>query len=229
MSRSKIELFLQCQRCFWLDNVKGIKRVSGPPFAINSAVDHLLKQEFDAHRAKGEKHPLQETYGIDARPAPHEELDEWRRNFGGVKHLHEPTGLLVSGAIDDLWINDAGEYIVVDYKATAKQAPVEALGEGGFHNGYRRQMEMYQWLLRKNGLAVSDRGYFVYCTGKLDREAFDGRVEFDVRLIAYDGSDSWVEDALIRIKECLESKKIPTGAKDCEWCDYAIHRTQAEE
>jgi hypothetical protein len=29
-------------------------------------VDHLLKQEFDFHRAKGEQHPFQKEYGIDA-------------------------------------------------------------------------------------------------------------------------------------------------------------------
>lgn len=41
---------------------------------------------------------------------PYEELDEWRRNFGGVRHLHEATGMLVTGAIDDLWINKNDEY-----------------------------------------------------------------------------------------------------------------------
>jgi hypothetical protein len=66
--------------------------VPGFPFALNSAVDHLLKQEFDGYRLKGEQHPLQKEYGIDAKPTPHTELDEWRRNFGGVKHLHEATG-----------------------------------------------------------------------------------------------------------------------------------------
>jgi len=149
-------------------------------------VDHYLKQEFDIHRAKDQQHPLQKEYGIDAKPAPHDELDEWRRNFGGVKYLHEPTGLLVTGAIDDLWIDSKSEYMVVDYKATAKDEAVKALDKE-WQNGYKRQMEVYQWLVRRNGLKVSNTGYFVYCTGIMDREAFDKRIDFDVNLIAYEG------------------------------------------
>ena len=127
LSRSKIDLFSECPRCFYIDNKLGVKRVPGLPFSINSAVDHLLRQEFDGHRVKGEQHPLQKEYGIDARPVAHEELNEWRRNFGGVRYLHESTGLLVTGAIDDLWINSKNEYIVVDYKATAKDEAVKEL------------------------------------------------------------------------------------------------------
>jgi len=116
LSRSKIDLFMQCQRCFYMDNKLGLKRPSMPPFLINTAVDTLLKKEFDAHRAQDIQHPLQKEYGIDARPAQHPQINTWRENFEGVQYFHEPTGLLVSGAIDDLWINKAGEYMVVDYE-----------------------------------------------------------------------------------------------------------------
>ena len=59
-------------------------------------------------------------YGIDAVPFKHEMMDEWRENFKGVRFLHEPTNLLITGAVDDIWQNPTGELIVVDYKATAK-------------------------------------------------------------------------------------------------------------
>jgi hypothetical protein len=219
LSRSKIDLFLECPRCFYLDNKLGVKRVPGFPFALNSAVDYLLKQEFDAHRVKGEQHPLQQEYGLKARPAAHPELDEWRRNFGGIRYQHQPTGFLVSGAIDDLWISDEGEYIVVDYKATAKEEAVKELDKG-WQDGYKRQMEVYQWLLRGNGLRVSNTGYFVYCTGKLDRQAFDKKIEFDVNLIPYTGSDAWIEGVLGKIKACLESAEVPRANANCDHCIY---------
>jgi hypothetical protein len=228
LSRSKIDLFLECPRCFYMDNKLGVKRVPGYPFSINSAVDHLLKQEFDIHRAKDQQHPLQKEYGIDAIPAQHDEIDEWRRNFGGVKYLHEPTGLLVTGAIDDLWINSKGEYMIVDYKATAKDEAVKELDKE-WQDGYKRQMEVYQWLVRHNGLKVSDTGYFVYCTGIMDREAFDKRIDFDVNLIAYKGNDSWVEKTLFKIKECLENKKIPKANDGCDWCLYWNSRKEVED
>ncbi len=219
LSRSKIDLFMECPRCFYLDNKLGVKRVPGFPFALNSAVDFLLKQEFDGHRIKGEQHPLQTEYGIDARPVEHKELDEWRRNFGGITYKHKPTGLLISGAIDDLWINSKDEYIVVDYKATAKEEPVKAL-DMDWHDGYKRQMEVYQWLLTQNGLKVSNTGYFVYCTGRMDRKSFDKKIEFDICLIPYKGTTDWVEPTLLKIKECLESNDIPTEGSSCDYCAY---------
>ncbi|MFC1788094.1 PD-(D/E)XK nuclease family protein [Patescibacteria group bacterium] len=219
LSRSKITLFQECPKCFYLDNKLGTKRPPGYPFNLNSAVDSLLKQEFDVHRAKGTKHPLQKQYKLDMVPAKHEKIDEWRENFKGVQYLHEPTGMTVSGAIDDLWQNKKGEYVVVDYKATAKSEPVTALDQD-WHSGYKRQMEIYQWLLRANGLKTSNTGYFVYCTGQKDAKAFDSKIEFDVHLIPYKGDDSWIEPTLLKIKKCLNSKKIPKSGSDCDYCKY---------
>ena len=228
LSRSKIDLFLECPHCFYLDNKLGVKRVPGFPFSINSAVDHLLKQEFDYHRVNKTQHPFQEEYGIDAIPAQHEDIDKWRHNFTGVQYLHEPTGLLVSGAIDDLWINSKGEYIVVDYKSTVKDEAVTELDKD-WQDGYKRQMDVYQWLLRQNELNVSDTGYFVYCTGKMDKQAFDKKIEFDVNLIAYKGDDSWVEKTFFDIKKCLESPTIPAPSAHCDWCAYRQAVEEAEK
>ena len=227
LSRSKIDLFIECSRCFYIDNKLGTKRPPGFPFTLNSAVDALLKKEFDVHRVKGDKHPLQTEYNVDARPASHPKLDKWRENFVGVQTMHQPTGMTISGAIDDLWINSKGEYIVVDYKATAKDEAVKELDKA-WQDGYKRQMEVYQWLLRASGLKVSDIGYFVYCTGKTDAEAFDKRIEFDVNLIEYKGNDLWVEKILLQIKKCLEDPRIPLAKESCDYCAYSLARRERE-
>ncbi len=219
LSRSKIDLFMQCPRCFYLDRRMGVGRPPGFPFALNSAVDFLLKKEFDVHRAAGSKHPLMEKYGVDAVPAKRAELDEWRHNFTGVGTLHAPTNFYVFGAIDDLWIDGKGKYMVVDYKATAKEEEINALDKD-WHDGYKRQMEIYQWLLRQNGLEVSDTGYFVYCNGKTDRKAFDGKLDFDVTLIAYTGDSGWVGKALTDAKACLDKDGIPKADGACDYCAY---------
>jgi len=75
ISRSGIESFVRCPHCFYQSKRLGIRQPSGPPFSLNSAVDHLLKLEFDIHRAKGEAHPLMTAYGIDAIPYTHKDLD----------------------------------------------------------------------------------------------------------------------------------------------------------
>lgn len=218
LSRSKIDLFLECPRCFYLDNKLGTKRPPGYPFKLNSAVDALLKKEFDIHRAKGKKHPLMKTYGIDAVPFQHEMMDEWRENFKGVQYDHKPTGMRVTGAVDDLWVSPDGEVIVVDYKATSKDEEVSL--DADWQIGYKRQMEVYQWLLRQNGLKVRRTGYFVYCNGRTDVEAFDGRLEFDISVIPYRGSTTWIEPVLLDIKKTLKSSKIPKSGMDCDYCAY---------
>ncbi len=228
LSRSKLELSLECPRCFYLDRRLGVGRPPGFPFNLNSAVDTLLKKEFDTHRAAGSAHPLQQHYGIDCVPVAHDDLDEWRHNFTGVQYHHEPTGFLVFGAIDDLWVNGEGEYVVVDYKSTAKAGRIEALDKE-WHGGYKRQMEIYQWLLRRRGYAVSNTGYFVYCNGITDKEAFDAKLEFDVTLIAYEGDDAWVDDALVRARDMLVSDTIPDASSQCDYCTYHEARCAVEQ
>ena len=219
LSRSKIDLFVECPRCFYLDRKLGVGRPPGFPFTLNSAVDALLKQEFDVHRVSGTKHPLIEKYGIDAIPIPHDDLDKLRNNFIGIRYLHEPTNLLIYGAIDDLWQNPTKEFIVVDYKATAKAEAITVLDKD-WHEGYKRQMEVYQWLLRQNGYRVSDTGYFVYCNGRADRKAFDAKLEFDITLIPHVGNDHWVEPTIIEIHKCLNQESIPHASPDCDFCSY---------
>ncbi len=219
LSRSKLELFIDCPRCFYLDRRMGVGRPPGFPFALNSAVDALLKKEFDILRTKNKKHPLIEKYGVDAVPVEHKDLDKWRHNFTGVQYLHKKTNFLIFGAIDDLWINSKEEYIVVDYKSTSKNEKIEELNKD-WQDGYKRQMEIYQWLLRKNGHKVSDTGYFVYCNGITDKEAFDAKLEFDVTLIPYQGSDDWVEKKIIEVHKCLNSDNIPEPGHDCDYCSY---------
>ncbi|MBU0896348.1 MAG: PD-(D/E)XK nuclease family protein, partial [Candidatus Omnitrophica bacterium] len=163
--------------------------------------------------------PLMKKYGVDAVPIEHEMFNEWRNNFKGVQYHHPATNLLIFGAIDDLWQNPQGEYIVVDYKATSKNEEIVALNKG-WQDGYKRQMEIYQWLIRQNGFKVSNTGYFVYCNGKTDIEKFDGRLEFDITLIPYDGDDSWIEGIVKDLHACLNSISIPQSGKDCDFCAY---------
>lgn len=218
LSRSAIESFLGCQRCFYLDRRRGVSQPPGFPFNLNSAVDKLLKKEFDIHRAKQKTHPLMRAYGIAAVPLRHEMMDIWRQNFQGVQFLHKKTNFLVTGAVDDLWVDSKGRVSVVDYKATSKETEVTL--DAPWQDGYKRQMEIYQWLLRNNGLKVNDKGYFVYCNGRTDRKAFDGKLEFDVKIIPYTGNGDWIEGVLKKIYKCLQSDTIPKADPDCDYCLY---------
>lgn len=229
VSRSKIELFKQCQRCFWLETVKGIKRPDSPPFNINKAIDELFKKEFDKHRADKTQHPIMLEYSVDAVPFAHTDLDQWRHNFTGVQVEYKPANLVVFGAVDDVWVNKNDELIVVDYKATAKSSEVSINSD--WQIAYKRQIEVYQWLLRQSGFQVSPRGYFVYTNGRFDLDGFNNHLEFVTKLIPYDGDDSWIEQTLQDMKACLNADEMPPVGRaamggSCDFCSYAKSRTE---
>ncbi len=220
LSRSKIELFTECPRCFYLDNKLGTARPRGPAFTLNVAVDELFKKEFDSYRASGEKHPIMLENNIDAVPFKHEKMDEWRDNFAGITYQHQETGFTVSGAVDDIWVKPNGELIVVDYKATSKEGRIVTLSDSAWEQSYRRQMGVYQWLLEKNDFKVDKTGYFVYANASKDQDSFDDTLIFETTLVPCEGDNDWIDETLLKIKETLDKEDIPPSGRECEYCPY---------
>ena len=242
VSRSKIGLFRECRRCAYLDMRHGVKRPSMPAFTLNNAVDELFKREFDIYRSKKEPHPLMKAAGIDAVPYEHKDLEEWRDAFKrGIKYHHEPTNITLRGGIDDVWVTPAGELIIVDYKATSKKQGPKS--ESDLYDSYKQQLEVYQWLFRKNGFSVSPTGYFVYANGNSNADTFSDTLAFDTVLIPYTGDDAWIEPTLAQLKETLMSDEIPPvgtafGGGPCDYCTYreaagktllALHRANIKK
>lgn len=219
LSRTKIDNFIICKRCFYIDRKLGVGQPEGFPFNINSAVDELLKKEFDLYREKEEPHPYMEMVDRNLIPYKHEKLDEWRSNFKGVQFHDESTNLILTGAVDDLWFDkDTEEVVVVDYKATSKNSEVSL--DADWQQGYKRQMDFYQWLLRKNNLKVSNIGYFVYCNGDKQQPVFENNVHFKVSVLEYKGNDSWIEDTIVELKKLLDQDSVPDFTENCKHCIY---------
>jgi len=192
-----------------------------PGFALNSAVDQLLKNEFDLLRQNGEKHELMKRYGIEAIPFNHPDLPEWRDDhyqFKGASTIHKPTNLEICGIIDDVWVNKKEELLIVDYKSTSTSQEISL--EDEYKQGYKKQLEVYQWIFRQMGFEVNKTGYFVYANAGRNRPKFDGRLEFELTILSYKGDDSWVEPTILEIKKCLESNEIPKPNPECEYCEY---------
>jgi len=224
VSRSKIDLFSECKRCAYLDMRYGVRRPRGPSFTLNNAIDELFKREFDVYREKKEIHPLMKKAGVDAIPYQHEKLEEWRDAFKrGISYHHEPTNITLRGGIDDVWVTPDDELIIVDYKATSKKEGPKT--DADLYDSYKRQMEVYQWLFRKNGFKVSPAGYFVYANGDSNAETFSDTLNFSTVLIPYAGDDTWIEPALVEMKKMLLSDEIPPvgtafGGGPCDYCTY---------
>ena len=222
VSRSKIDFFLECPKCFYLDRKLGIPRPGMPGWSLNSAVDQLLKNEFDILRKNGESHKLMDEYGIDAVPFDHPDLPVWRDDNNkhiGACVLHKKTNLNICGIVDDVWINrKTKELHIVDYKATSTSKEISL--EDEYKQGYKKQMEVYQWIFRQMGFKVSKTGYFVFANANKNCAKFDGRLNFEISIIPYEADDSWVDSTIIDIKKCLDSEKIPPAGENCEYCSY---------
>lgn len=220
VSRSKLDLYLNCPRCFYIDRRLGVGTPPGFPFNLNSAVDALLKKEFDFYRAQKKPHPLFLKCGIDAIPFEHPDLEVWRDSLRrGIQYAVPDTRLVLTGGVDDVWIdNQSQELIIADYKATAKNGQVSL--DADWQIGYKRQAEVYQYLFRSNGFKVSNTAYFVYCNGRTDRDRFDQRLEFDISMIPYTGNADWVQASVVAAYRCLESDQVPAKSADCDYCQY---------
>lgn len=218
ISRTQIERFMECPRCFYMDRRLGVGRPSMPGFSLNVAVDHLLKKEFDLLRHNGESHELMKKYKIDAVPYKHPDIDKWREDFKGFEHHNKKTNLTITGAVDDVWVNDKGELHIVDYKATSTEKEISL--EDEFKQGYKTQMEIYQWLFRQEGFKVNKTGYFVFANAGKNRPHFDGKLEFELSIVPHTGDDSWVEQTIQDIHKCLMSNEIPESSATCEYSAY---------
>ena len=243
VSRSQIESFIRCPACFWMNRVKGIKFPGMPGFLLNTATDTLLKRDFDHYRELQKPHPFMIENGLEHLvPYNHDDFEQWTKSLQlGLRTEHQATNLIIGGGLDDVWHDLANDQLfIVDYKSTASRANEDKTGlakitlDGAYKEGYKRQMEIYQWIMRQNGFNVSDSGYFVYVNGDqhfedgmLKNKANDAIMRFDVQLIEYKGSDSWVEETIVNLNECLKQEHCPQhsssgfGPKGDKQCEYA--------
>jgi len=219
LSRTRIENFCRCKKCFYLEEKLGISRPASFPFNLNNAVDELLKEEFDSFRGTDKNHPYIVENGLDAKPFDHPEIEDWRTRNKGIGFLDEDTNLYFYGLVDDVWINTkTDQLILVDYKATSKKGEVSL--DAPWQISYKRQLEIYQWLFRKNGFDVQNIGYFVYCNGVKENVMFNNELKFNVKLLPYEGDDSWIDKTVKEIYKVLNSDDIPEPNPNCEYCRY---------
>ncbi len=219
LSRSRIENFSKCKRCFYLEEKLGVKKPDSFPFNLNNAVDQLLKDEFDSYRGTENNHPYLIESSIDAKPYDHPDIEIWRTRNQGIGIEFKELNLYIYGLVDDVWINTKNDKLIIaDYKATSKKGDVTI--DAPWQISYKRQIEIYQWLFRQNGFDVDDMSYFVYCNGIKDSKVFDNCLNFEVKILPYKANDSWVTPALKDIKNCLNSDELPEESDRCDYCAY---------
>ena len=226
LSRSKFSDYLTCKRCFYLEQVKGLKSLDTLPFTLNNAVDALCKKEFDSHRENQTPHPIMVKNNINAVPYQHEDIEKWQDALSrGIDYVHPELNLKLAGGIDDVWLNkDTNKLIMADYKAQSKSADrkIDGYLEDVYHEGYKLQLDFYRYLFEKNGFEVQTTAYFVVYNATLERDSFDNKLEFTSDLVAYETDTSHIEEKIIEMKKLMDGGQIPGPTPHCQNCNYII-------
>lgn len=230
ISRAKLEGFIKCPRCFVLDRRYRIAPPSGPMFTLNSAVDGLLKKEFDVCRANQTVHPSLQELGASFVPLQDDRIPDWQNTWKGVIYHDTENNLILTGAIDDLWITPGSQEVhIVDYKTTAKTEAVTELGDEEYHHAYRRQLDIYHFILSHNGLEMSETGYWFYATAIKNLDEFDMKLNFVPSLIAHECNPSWVPEALANAKAALENPTLVDPNPKCDVCNFVSSRIDVQQ
>lgn len=213
LSPSSINLFLECPRCFWLQLVKGIKRPEGIFPSLPSGMDKILKQHFDAYMEKGELPPEIHAHGLKNGYqlfSDKKTLDIWRSNFKGIQYTDKTSGVLLRGAVDNILTNGK-KLIVLDYKTRGFPLKDDT------HEHYQTQMDLYNYLLRKNGYLTEDYAYLLFYHPT--HVQANGDVVFHTDLIKIETDVKKGEKVFREAVKCLEGEE-PKKGKECEWCGW---------
>lgn len=214
LSRWQLELFSKCSRCFWLLKRHHIKQPEGYPLALNTAMDGLLKAEFDLYRAKGEPHPILVEHHINAKLfSDIKRLEVWRNNFQGLRWTDPATGHTLFGAIDDILEFPDGSLAVLDYKSSgAREATV--------YPSYQLQLDVYTFLLQQLGYPVAPKAFLAFFLAVKD-EGFNGRLPFRRALLSVTAQPDRVLPVFEQALGLIRSDHVPAPGAECDVCRWS--------
>jgi CRISPR/Cas system-associated exonuclease Cas4 (RecB family) len=210
LSPNSLNLFLECPHCFWLEKKKGVKRPQSYPYELNAAIDVLLKEEFDSYRSKGEIHPLILENKIPAKLFANQGLlNQWRDNYLGLRYFDSELNATLFGAVDDVLEFAQGQMAPLDYKSTASPVPK-------IYDRFQLQMDIYAFLLEKNGFKITKKGYLAFYI--VDKEnGFNDRLPFRKELHEIDTNPNDVREIFNDAVKTLERPLPPLHSEDCQY------------
>ena len=210
LSPHSLNLFFDCPACFWLEKRQGIKRPEPYPFDLNTAVDLLLKEEFDEYRRKNRPHPLLVSRKVPAKLFSNQKLlDEWRNNQMGLHYYDEDLDATLFGAVDDILEFKDGKLAPLDYKSTGVPVPK-------VYDRFQVQMDVYTYLLEKKGYQTPRKGYLAFYVVE-KKNGFKDKLPFKKELHVIETDPSDVHDIFRDAVKHLRSDTMPPHSRDCQY------------
>ena len=209
LSPSKLNLFLECPLCFWL-NEQGVHRPAGPFPSLPSGMDLAIKRYFDGYRAKGQLPPELKGKVEGKLFDDLNLLNVWRNNRKGLSWTDDDGNILM-GAIDDCLI-DGKNFIVVDFKTRGFELKEDSTSY------YQNQLDCYALLLEKNGMKHPGFAYLIYFIPLEIKE--HGEVKFDIQIKKMHVDSQRALKTFNNALKLLKGKR-PTKHSECKFCAWA--------
>lgn len=210
LSNTKLSLMVNCERCFWLEMQNLWHRPRSIFPSLMSGMDLILKTHFDRFRGSSILPP--ELDSIDGTYTLFQDkklLSEWRDARRGIR-WKDAHGNVLMGAVDELLQNE-GKLVVLDFKTTG--FPVKNDSD----KYYRNQLNIYSFLLQKNGYEVEQFAYLLFYVPNHVTE--QGSIVFDTSLIRVK-TDTQAAEQLFNRAIALLHNDCPD--KKCEWCMFVV-------
>lgn len=196
-----------------MDQHHKISRPKGFPYTLSSAVDFLVKQEFDKYRRAGTLPPVLARHSLKAKLYNGPQLAQWRENFKGIQHFDEDLNAMLYGAVDDILEFEDGSLAVIDYKSSGSR-------EIRIYDDYQKQMEVYSYLLDKNGFQSYPEAFFVFYQVDKTGGGFNNALPFIEQLKSVKVNKSWVGDFFEQAVMVARRDTPPDLETPCEHCIY---------
>ena len=218
LSRTKIDLFFECRRCFFLDQKFGIKRPHGTPLVLSNRIVDDFKKELNICRVEKNIHSKVRELNKNLIPISHNKLEEWKSSFKGASFLDDSTNLLIFGIIDDIWWDrstNKNHSVIIKSNSKKNQMNYENIWPG-----YWRQLSLYSYLLSKNLLPMSSTGILVFINTPTSMDQMENRKNFSLNIFEKILDFDWIQPTIKEISKTLNKETPPESSKKCKYCNY---------
>ncbi len=209
LSPSSLNLMHECPRCFWLAQHKVWTRPSGIFPSLPSGMDSILKIHFDKFMRK-ELLPPELKNNKDTKGMllfnDEELLKIWRSNFKGIQ-WEDKEGNILRGAVDNI-LKKGKKLIVLDYKTRGFPLKEDT------HEHYQNQLDIYNFLLRKNKYQTEDYSFLLFYHPKEVKENGDIIFNTDLKKMKVN-----VSNAESIFQEAIKLLNEDCPSKSCDWCE----------
>lgn len=213
ISPNSLDLYFECPLCFWLKINKNIERPIPFPYELNTEVDKILKQDFNKHRKKSGKHPLLEANNIPAKLFNNQKLlNKWRNPKQGLSYFDKKLQVELFGVPDDILVFKAGELAPFDYKSTANSI-------SKIYDRFQIQMDIYTYLLEKNGYNTPRKGILAFYIVDKDNP-FKDKLPFRKEIYTINTDPEYVYDMLEEAVKFLKKSVPKKHSPECTFGEW---------